>query len=80
MLLLVASPAHATYRGKNGRIAIAIDRGNGQHLYAVRPSGGDLSRLTDVLGAQDPDWSPDGTQIAFDLDPSGGEDRAASPS
>lgn len=56
--------------GKNGRIALYIDRGQGSQIYTIRANGGDLTRITDVDGsAQDPDWSPDGSKIVFDIKP-----------
>src|SRR5436190_17038064 len=69
-----AQPAYATYPGKNGLIANAIDRGNGQQIYTIRPNGTELARLTSVNGnAWDPDWSPGGTKIVFGVDPPGGD-------
>jgi WD40 repeat protein len=66
--VLVAQPANATYPGRNGLIAIAGDRGDGSEIYSVLPDGTQLTRLTNVAGAAfDPDWSPDGTKIVFDV-------------
>jgi Tol biopolymer transport system component len=65
---------HATYRGENGLIAIGGDLGDGSEIYTVRPDGTELTRLTTVAGAAfDPDWSPDGTKIVFDVNPSGAD-------
>lgn len=63
-----AVPAHATFRGQNGRIA--FDQGSPTtDIYTMNPDGSDVKQLTffagsggyATLGA----WSPDGNQIAF---------------
>ena len=59
-------PAHATTPGTNGRIAFQMDFGRGAQIYTIRPNGLGIRQLTKVQGnAEMPDWSPDGTQIAF---------------
>ncbi len=69
MLLLSAPPAHATFRGRNGRIAFALDRGSGAEIYTMRRDGTDRHRLTNQdRSAWFPYWSPDGTKIVFELD------------
>jgi Tol biopolymer transport system component len=74
VLLVFASSASATFPGKNGLITFSADTGNGFRLYTVRPNGHDLQRITDVVGdAVNPDWSPDGRQIVFELDHPTGE-------
>jgi Tol biopolymer transport system component len=64
LLLAAALPAHATFPGKNGRIAFIL----GPDVYTMNPDGGDVKQLTN-LGPDDSafweSWSPDGKQIVF---------------
>jgi Tol biopolymer transport system component len=63
--LVQALPASATPPGRNGRIAFG-DVTTGE-LYSINPDGTSLRQLTHVAPAfaADPDWSPNGQQIAF---------------
>jgi Tol biopolymer transport system component len=63
-VLFSTAPAHATYRGKNGRIAFATDTGNSpQVVKTIKRDGSDLATV--AWNALDPNWSPDGTKIVF---------------
>ena len=58
--------AQATQPNTNGRMAFQMDFGIGAEIYTIKPSGLGIRQLTKVQGsAETPDWSPDGTQIAF---------------
>lgn len=71
-VLLTAMPAHATFPGKNGRIAFSLDTGNGLQINTIRPNGEGLRQITSVtVSSLDSDWSPTGTKIAFDVDTTG---------
>jgi Tol biopolymer transport system component len=65
----LASEGRATTPGKNGLIVYAKDvRGHFQ-LFTIRPDGKGETQVTRVEGdAVHPDWSPDGSRIAFEFD------------
>jgi TolB protein len=68
--LASAVPAHATFPGKNGRIAFGQFTGpNGVDIFTMNPDGSDIKQLT-FLGASGGsaflgDWSPDGNRLVF---------------
>jgi Tol biopolymer transport system component len=70
---LPASPVNATFSGRNGLIVFGAEtRNSGYELFTVSATGEDLTRLTHADGdAVNPDWSPDGMQIVFQLEDEG---------
>jgi Tol biopolymer transport system component len=76
LVMVGGGVAHATFPGRNGRIAFS-DYVNGQ-LYAVNPDGSALDQLTNTGPNRLPiwpDWAPNGRRIVFSAD--GGPDRGA---
>lgn len=64
LLLVAALPVHATFPGKNGRIAFVL----GPDIYTMNPDGSDVKQLTHLppdSGASWESWSPDGKRIVF---------------
>ena len=62
--------AQAAFPARNGLIAFQADKGSGGdgEIYTIKADGTHLRRLTHVKGeAINPDWSPDGSRIAFAL-------------
>ena len=61
--------AWAAYPGENGRIAYTYELtgSNPGDIRTVEPDGSDNRNLTaaNPLADRDPEWSPDGTRIAF---------------
>ena len=75
-----SEPAKAAFPGTNGRIAFEGYRvfevsPGGQtteapEIITVRPDGTGMKQLTQASGSSDPDFSPDGTKIAYSGSPS----------
>src|SRR5215470_13080140 len=64
LALVFALPAHATFPGKNGRIAFI----QGPDIFTMNPDGSDVHQLTASTGgdlASWPNWSPDGKHLVF---------------
>lgn len=61
---LTAIPAHATFPGKNGKIAFIQDG----EVFTMNPDGSDIKQITHLgpdNSANFPAWSADGKQIVF---------------
>src|SRR5262249_32809346 len=68
--LAITSPrAGATFSGTNGPIAFSSDGAGDRDIWAVNPDGAGLADPTSRVRAPgfalEPQWSPNGTQIAF---------------
>ena len=66
----LAAPAGATFHGASGKIAFVHSApGNPLQIYAMNPDGTDRTPLTSGPARNySPDWSPDGSKIAFSSD------------
>ena len=62
--LVAPTVAHATFPGRNGRIAVEDDFGCGQQIATVRPDGSRLRVLTNCdASMSSPEWSPSGRRM-----------------
>src|SRR5687768_3519769 len=59
--------ARAALRGGNGLIAFTSERQRVRRLYAMQPDGSQVTEVFSGDDARKPVWSPDGTQIAFEM-------------
>jgi Tol biopolymer transport system component len=75
LLALSGAPAaNATYPGLNGKIAFSTNQDpNGSNIFVVNPTGSGETQLThgEFGNETGPNWSPDGSKIAFTGDGSG---------
>ena len=59
--LIAATPAAATFPGRNGRLVYAAADG----IWTIRPDGTHARHVSALAGATDPAWSASGRRIAF---------------
>jgi Tol biopolymer transport system component len=67
--VFVATPSQAAFPGADGRIAFVTIAEGGQDIATMEPDGSDVIVLTHMSSghyAGDPEWSADGSTIAFD--------------
>jgi Tol biopolymer transport system component len=73
-----AGPSHAQTTAPNGKIAFSSSADGDFDIYTMNPDGSELVNLTDAFGDwsdDDPNWSPDGSKIAFASGRGGGDDH-----
>ena len=71
---LAASPAHATFPGRNGLLVFQRPVGKQVDLYTMASDGSGVRRLTRTATWEEkPEWSPDGQRLAFALSRPSGE-------
>jgi TolB protein len=63
---LAATPAHATFPGRNGVLVFQRPVGNQIDLFTIQADGSALHRLTATRAWEEkPEWSADGARLAF---------------
>jgi Tol biopolymer transport system component len=73
-----AGSSHAQTTAPNGKIAFSSSTDGDYDIYTMNPDGSELVNLTDAFGDwndTDPNWSPDGSKLAFASGRGGGEDH-----
>ena len=73
LALLMATPARATFPGKNGRLVFASNRTGEWQLHSIEPDGSDIRQITHLSPPEPgspgnaflPDVAPDGRRIVF---------------
>jgi TolB protein len=75
VFLFTVETAHATYAGRNGRIAFVSNLSGTYQLYTINSDGSDMRQITNLPPTDNslwtPDYSPDGRQIVFSHDMTG---------
>ena len=72
LAMLVAAPAHASFPGKNGRVAFSTATGSPPgNIFTMSATGRNRHRLTRRGDSRNPAWSRDGSRIAFDRQTNG---------
>jgi TolB protein len=66
--LAAAGAARPTPPGANGLIVYAQEVEGRSQLFTIRPDGSQQTRITNVLGAWNPDWAPSGRGLVFELE------------
>lgn len=67
LAFVACTPAHASFQGKNGRVAFSTVMGSPPgNIFTMNAAGRDRDRLTRQGDSRNPAWSRDGRKIAFD--------------